>query len=487
MLKKVKFFILLLLISNGVCNIAYAKFDFFGFYERSDKYSDSFLEDYKKILKDSNSKEIKAESSIYREAYFLLIDNYIYEVNDAEKEKIAQKSKEALKKAVEKLTKEKKEITPQLLMEEVMNTVFNDIDAHTVYMDSKKADEFRSNLSGNHKGIGILFNFDKSKNMIYVVKVFKDSPSQKSGLLNGDYIKAVDGVKIDPKESLEKVINSIRGENGTKVKLAIVRGEKTFDVEVIRGDYYVPSVESKIVDKYYAYISINSFNQDTASLFRSDINSLQVNKLKGMIIDVRNNPGGLLTAVVIIADSILSGETIVSIKGREKANNQSFLSFNQTQIRDDLPIVILTNSNSASASELLAGALAINQRGTVMGDNTFGKWSVQSSFTLKDKSIFNVTTQLFYSPKDATFQGEGIAPDIKIVDSNAQKAFREKDYKNYLKVADLYKRSPKLTTKDKSCPPYSDQEDKKDYVLGCAILYLKSNSDLAIFKNKLGS
>ena len=187
-------------------------------------------------------------------------------------------------------------------------------------------------------------------------------------------------------------------------------------------------------------ININSFNQDTASLFRSDINSLQVNKLKGMIIDVRNNPGGLLTAVVIIADSILSGETIVSIKGRDKSNNQSFLSFNQTQIRDDLPIVILTNSNSASASELLAGALAINQRGTVIGDNTFGKWSVQSSFTLKDKSIFNITTQLFYSPKDATFQGDGIAPDIKIIDSNNQKAFREKDYKNYLKMSHYHTR-----------------------------------------------
>jgi carboxyl-terminal processing protease len=486
MLKKVRFFILLLLISTGSYSVVYAKFDFFGFYERSDKYSDSFLEAYKKDLKGASSKDINSASSVYREAYFLLIDNYIYEVSDDEKEKIAKRSKEALEKSIEKLKKDNKEITPQLLMNEVMNTVFNDIDAHTVYMDSKRADEFRANLSGNHKGIGILFNFDKVKNMIYVVKVFKDSPSQKSGILNGDYIKSVDGVGINPKESLEKVIDSIRGENGTKVKLAIVRGERTFDVEVTRGDYYVPSVESKIIDKDYAYININSFNQDTASLFRSDINSLQVNKLKGIIIDVRNNPGGLLTAVVIIADTILSGETIVSIKGRDKTNNQSFVSFNQTQIRDDLPIVILTNSNSASASELLAGALAINKRGTLIGDNTFGKWSVQSSFTLKDKSIFNITTQLFYAPKDATFQGDGIAPDIKIIDSNNQKAFREKDYKNYLKVSDLYKRSPKLKTKDTNCPLVNDADEKKDYVLGCAILYLKSNSDLAIFKNKLG-
>lgn len=483
MLKKVSLFIFLLLITNS--GIAHAKFDFFGFYERSDKYSDSFLDEYKKVLKDSNSKEVKKEVALYREAYFLLIDNYIYEVNNEEKEKLSQKSKEALNKSIEKLKKENKEITPSVLMEEVMNTVFNDIDAHTVYMDSKRANEFRANITGNHKGIGVLFNFDKDKNMIYIVKVFNNSPSQKAGMLSGDYIKSVDGKDINPQETLENVIDAIRGENGTVVKLAVVRGERTFDVDVVRGDYYIPSVESKIIDNDYAYININSFNQDTASLFRSDINSLQVNRLKGMIIDVRNNPGGLLTAVVIIADTILSGEPIVSIKGREKANNQTFLSFNQTQVRDDLPIVILTNSNSASASELLAGAMAINKRGTIIGDNTFGKWSVQSSFTLTDKSIFNVTTQLFYSPKDATFQGSGISPDIKITESDNYKHFREKDYNNYLKVSDIYNRKPQYTLKDKSCPAIIDG-DRKDYVLGCAVLYLKSNSDLEMFKKKVG-
>ncbi len=485
MFKNLKLFIMVLFLCN--INVVYAKFDFFGLYERSDKYVDSFLDEYKTFLDNAKSKDIKFSSSLYKEAYFLLIDNYIYAVSDEEKEKISKKSKEAIEPSIKKIKEEKKEVTPNLLMEEIMNLVFNDIDAHTVYMDSKKAEEFRSNISGSHKGIGILFNFDKDKNMIYVIKVFKDSPSQKAGILHGDYIKSVGDKVINPQESLENVINAIRGENGTKVTLTIVRGDRTFDVDVLRGDYYVPSVESKIIDKDYAYININSFNQDTASLFRSDINSLQVNNLKGMIIDVRNNPGGLLTAVVIIADTILSGEAIVSIKGRATANNQTFLSFNKTQVREDLPIVILTNSNSASASELLAGAIAINQRGIIIGDSTFGKWSVQSSFALKDNSIFNVTTQLFYSPKDATFQGEGIAPDIKVVESGNIKHFREKDYKNYLRVSDLYKRKPKQTVKEKSCPLYNDLEDRKDYVLGCAVLYLKSNSDLSIFKSKLES
>jgi carboxyl-terminal processing protease len=473
--------LVLLSVSFTEFTPARANFDFFGLWQRTDKYSDSFLEEYKKSLGEASTKDIREQSAIYREAYFLLLDNYIYEIDDKEKEKIAQKSIDALKTTVDKLTMAKKPITPQEAMEGVMTIVFNDIDAHTVYMSTKRAEEFRANLSGNHKGIGILFNYDKAKNMIYVVKVFKESPSQKAGILDGDFIKSVDGKNINPEDSLEKILDSIRGPNGTKVNLTIIRGDKTFSVDVIRGDYYVPSVEARIIDNI-AYISINSFNQDTASLFRSSVNALQVNKLKGMIIDVRNNPGGLLTAVVIIADSLLSGDTIVSIKGRDVEANQSFLAFNQTQVRADLPVVVLINSGSASASELLAGAMALNNRATLMGDSTFGKWSVQSSFTLKDKSIFNITTQLFYSPKDATFQGEGIAPDIKIVGEN-YKTFHEKDYKNYLKVADTYKRTPKLQVQEKNCPLI---EDKKDYALGCAILYIKSNADLTMFKTKLG-
>ncbi|MCL2567622.1 MAG: S41 family peptidase [Alphaproteobacteria bacterium] len=484
MLKKVVFFIVLLLLCGSIVNVEPAKafsFDFFGLLPRSDKFSDSFLDEFKKALPNANSRDIRSQIAIYREAYFLLLDNYIYEINDAEKTKIAEKSIEALRTTIDKLTMDKKPITPSAVMEGVMSIVFNDIDAHTVFMSTKKAEEFRANLTGNHKGIGILFNFDKAKNMIYVVKVFNQSPSQKAGIQDGDYIKAVDGKNINPKDSLEKVLDAIRGPNCTKVNLTIIRGDKTFKVDVIRGDYYVPSLEARIIDGKFAYININSFNQDTAALFRSSINSLQVNKLQGLIIDVRNNPGGLLTAVVIIADSILSGETIVSIKGRDTAANQSFLSFNQTQVREDLPVVILINSSSASASELLAGAMALNNRATLMGDSTFGKWSVQSSFTLADKSIFNITTQLFYSPKDATFQGEGIAPDIKIIGEN-QKTFHEKDYKNYLKVPDIYKRSPKLQLQEKQCPPM----DKKDYVLGCAILFLKSNMDIILFKDKVG-
>ncbi|MDR2007490.1 MAG: PDZ domain-containing protein [Alphaproteobacteria bacterium] len=485
MLKRVVFFAMLIFLSINIVHIDKAQawsFDFFGLLPRSDKFSDSFLDEFKHALPNAGSQDIRTQTAIFREAYFLLLDNYIYEINDAEKEKIANKAKEALRTVIDKLTMDKKPITPQAVMEGVMTIVFNDIDAHTVFMSTRKAEEFRANLTGNHKGIGILFNFDKTKNMIYVVKVFNQSPAQKSGILDGDYIKAVDGNTIDPKDSLDKVLDAIRGPNGTKVKLTVIRGDKTFDVEVIRGDYYVPSVESRIIDGKFAYININSFNQDTASLFRSAINSLQVNKLQGLVIDVRNNPGGLLTAVVIIADTLLSGETIVSIKGRDTANNQSFLAFNATQVREDLPVVILINSSSASASELLAGAMALNNRATLMGDSTFGKWSVQSSFTLADKSIFNITTQLFYSPKDATFQGTGIAPDIKIIGEN-QKTFRERDYKNYLKVPDVYKRSPKLQLQEKQCPP----QDKKDYVLGCAILFLQANADIALFKNKVGN
>jgi carboxyl-terminal processing protease len=350
-------------------------------------------------------------------------------------------------------------------------------------MTPSKANEFTSHLTGNYKGIGVMFNFDKNKNLLKIIKVFDDSPAKKAGIQKNDYIYAVDGKKITLDDKLDEIINSIKGVDGTTVKITLKRDDALVDVLVTRGDYYVPSVEYKIYDNKYAYIVINSFNQDTATLFRNALYATGLNSLDGLIIDLRNNPGGLLPAVVLVADTILSGEKIVSIKGRDETYNKTFLSINKILVKDDIPIIVLTNSLSASASELLSGALAINNRAILMGDATFGKWSVQSSYTLSDKSIFNITTQLFYGPKNATFQGIGIAPDIEIVDSKT-KVFREKDYPNYLKTDDVNNviRNPKLSVPEKKCP---SNYENSDYILGCAILYLQSNNNIENFKKRL--
>ncbi len=474
----------IIVVSIFLCTglaLAYSGFNFSSINSRSDKYIEEFAVAYLAANQQASNKEVYKQIALYKEAYFLLLDNYVYDINDQEKMRILNLSKDALRDKVKELGSDNVPVDPAVLMENIMSVVFNSIDAHTVYMNRKLADDFRSALSGNHSGIGILFNYDKTKNLIFINKVFADSPSQAAGLMKGDYIKAADGKEFSGK-TLDEIVGLIRGKSGTVVKLNIIRNNKEILKEIIRGDYYVPSVEYTIINDY-AYISIASFNQDTGHSFIAALNSLQVNTLKGLIIDVRNNPGGVLPAVVVVADSILSKETIVSIKGRNTDNDAVFNSFHNTRVNPDLPIVVLTNFGSASASELLAGALSLNNRATVIGDSTFGKWTVQTSFTLKNQSIFNITSQMFYGPKDATFQGYGIAPDIKIIDKDSNIAFREHNYKNYLKVESNYKKNPRVTITENKCPEVGE---KKDKVLGCALIYLQSNSDVKTFKQKIG-
>lgn len=470
----IKICAMLLLIASGS-----NAFDFFGFTNNKES---KFFSAYESALPNEEKKNAATQEKIFTEAYNLFLENYIYEYDDKKQEDLINKAIEILLQEVQKIKSENKTITAYDLMANTMSSLFNSIDAHTLYMPTKKANDFSSHLSGKYKGIGVMFNFDKNKNLMQIIKVFPDSPAKKAGVRTNDYIYAVDGREISLEDKLEDVINSIKGQEGTTVKLKLQRDKDFLEVLVTRGDYYVPSVDWKIYDNKYAYIAIHTFNQDTATLFRNALFAVNLNSLEGLIIDVRNNPGGLLPAVVLISDTMLSGEKIVSIKGRNASNNKTFLSINKILVDDNIPIVVLTNAFSASASELLSGALAINNRATLIGDSTFGKWSVQSSYTLKDKSIFNITTQLFYGPKNATFQGIGIAPDIQI--ATDKKPFREKDYSNYLKTDDVNNvvRKPKLTVEENKCP---STYENNDYVLGCAILYLKSNANLNNFMGQI--
>jgi carboxyl-terminal processing protease len=474
----IKSAVFLLTLSIFLNSSAYGmSFSIFGNIFRSDNYADNFFKEYTKTFP-KQKKQANQQIEIYKEAYFLWLDKYLYPIENPRKEKFSKDSREALKEYILKNKEENKDISPEDAMQYVMKKVFNSIDAHTLYLPKKDAESFTNKLSGKYKGIGILFNFDAKDKSILVIKVFNNSPAQKSGIVKGDKIIGIEGEIIKDEETLDTLIDKIRGENGTNVKLIIKRKDKVFDSIVKRGDYYIPSVESEIYENKYAYISINSFNTDTASLFRVAINSLKPDDLDGLIIDVRNNPGGLLEAVVLIADTILSGETIVSIKGRTKDTSQTFLSINKTQVKDSLPIVVLVNSMSASAAELLAGSLALNNKAVLVGENSFGKWSVQSGFTLKDKSIFNITTQLFYAPKNATFQGIGIAPDIEVRNDYYDKMFREKNYPNYLETKDIENvtRAPKIIVNEKQCGTkiYDNDAKTPDYVLNCGILYLKT-------------
>lgn len=458
------------------------------FQPKVDKYTQTFFDEYLKSLPSEEKKTGEKYVDVYREAYKLLQDNYLYAIDDAKQQELAQEAQASLKKHLAQNKKENKKIQAQELMENIMGDVFNNIDAHTLWMTSAQAKDFASALSGNYEGIGILFSPDVKQKGIMVLKTFQGSPAYKAGITKNDIIISVNDKSISELKDIASATALIKGPEGTEVTLGVLRGDEKLTIKVKRGSYYVPSVDYYVLNNKYGIISIHSFNNDTAALFRNAISAMKVNDLQGLVIDVRDNPGGLLTAVVLIGDSILSEENIVSIKGRVKDNDKTFISINQSQIKPSLPIVVLTNFLSASASELLTGALALNNRATVIGDNTFGKWSVQSSFELQDGSVFNVTSQLFYAPKNSTFQGEGIAPDIQIKPSQDTKYFHEKDYENALQVPDvnLIKRHPKVFVKEKACPLMKDANvQDNDYILGCAVLYLDSTEDLNVFLSKL--
>ncbi|MFL1780705.1 S41 family peptidase [Candidatus Hepatincolaceae symbiont of Richtersius coronifer] len=481
----------IILLIVAICSLYSANLFAFSLFKvfKSDAYLDPFFNKYMAVLPATETKQAKYYKELFQEAYTLLLDVYIYEIKNERKKEIVQEAEQALEKIVAYLSKENKVITAKEVMEEVMDTVFNSIDAHTAWISAEESKKFLEQLKGKYKGIGILFNFDKAKNMMLVLKVFDNSPAKNAGIKKGDYIYAVEGKTITKDDRLEEIVNNIRGEAGTKVKIGIFRInqanlEEKVSYEVTRGNYYVPSVEYKILDDKYGYININSFNDDTASSFRNALEAMKINELKGLILDVRNNAGGLLNMVILISDSILSGDNIVAIKGRNINENKTFTSLHSKQIREDLPIIVLINSMSASASELLAGALGMNNRAIIMGETSFGKWSVQTSIPLKDKSLFNITTQLFYAPKNVTFQGIGIAPDIEILGKEETKPFRENNYPKYLKAADInhLQRSAKLSISENKCDAYGENKDK---ILGCALSFLNAGEDLEVFSNSL--
>lgn len=483
---------------------------------RYDTQLNNFLQQYRNTVAPENTTQ---QEAIFTEAYFLLLDAYVNPTDDDFKEKFFKSGYEILN-TITKAKQQKdanlnpehteiiqdatnnsslpnnqdlQNITASQTMEVLMAVMLNSVDAHTAWLSPKSADSFKNRLTGNYKGIGISFLSVQEGNYLEIKKVFAKSGAERAGLQAKDRIYFVDDVRVDlgkDYKNLTKIVDSIKGEKDTYVKLTIKRPRKnggldTLEIKTQRGDYYIPSVEHKIIKNKYAYINISSFNQDTYSLFTTALDRFNFNNLQGLIIDLRGNPGGLLKQALAVADTILSGEEIVSVKGRDPSNSDSFYSFKRTYLDSNIPIVMLIDNQSASASELISASIALNNRAILMGDYSFGKWSVQISRTLSNNSIFNITTQLFYAPFNVTFQGEGIAPDINILppqyfngnqlvskDKIAQlrkKEFRESSYKNALPVkkVNAINRKPQAVINQKMCPEYN-----KDSILGCAMLYL---------------
>ncbi|MDR3179769.1 MAG: S41 family peptidase [Holosporaceae bacterium] len=295
------------------------------------------------------------------------------------------------------------------ITEKAISGVLSSLDPHSGYMNEKAFASLRTQTDGEFGGLGIEIMMDEG--FIRIISPIDDTPAEKAGLRAGDLIVYINDELISGISS-EEALEKLRGEPKTKVKLKIKRGEKSlFDVEIERDIIKIESVKTEILDNI-GYVRISTFDKNTTQNLKKFIADANFSKLYGLVIDIRNNPGGLLDEAVSVSDIFLDGGKIVSTRGRTQENSKDFFA-SKGDLSKGKPIVVLINSGTASAPEIFAGAMRDNKRGIIVGTRSFGKGSVQKVVPLSDKTAIKLTIAKHYTPCGECIQANGITPDIE--------------------------------------------------------------------------
>lgn len=290
-------------------------------------------------------------------------------------------------------------------------------DPYSQYYTKEEFKRLQEQTSGSYVGIGVVIGPTSDDELITVVSPIEGSPAEKSGIKSGDKIIKVDGKEVTSKD-MDKAMSLIKGKAGTDAKLTIKRGSKTFDISVKREEIVMKTIDPSVLDNDIGYIKISSFDEHTYVDFKKGLDDLNKKNIEGLVIDLRDNPGGLLNICNDIASEILpKGDTIVSVKDNS-GKSQSLKSKNNRQL--DIPIAILINEGSASASEILTGAIVDNKRGVAIGTTTFGKGLVQTVRGLNDGTGYKLTTAQYYTPSGDYINEKGIKPNIEEKDESKQ-------------------------------------------------------------------
>jgi len=284
-------------------------------------------------------------------------------------------------------------------------------DKYTTYISAEDMEEYTSDINGKFVGIGIYMTSDTEKDKILVLTPIKYSPAEEAGILPGDYITKVDGVEYTA-DDLNKIETKIKGEENTKVKLEILRKEETFEVEVTRKTITVNPIETKVLENNTGYMQITSFDDGTADEFEVKYKELKDKNIKSLVIDLRNNGGGLVKEALQILNYIVPKKSTILITV-DKNNNEDITKSNKEPIVD-IPIVVLVNENTASASEILSGTLKDLNVGTVVGTKTFGKGVIQQVITLSDGSGLTLTIEEYFTANKNKIDGVGIEPNVVV-------------------------------------------------------------------------
>ena len=298
--------------------------------------------------------------------------------------------------------------------------MLNSLDPHSQFMEPQVYQDMREDTEGKFGGLGIVISMSK-EGFLTVVAPMEDTPGAKAGLLPGDRIIKIDG-KMTDKLSLQEAVRQLRGDPGTKVTITIFRAkakdpsEKIKDHAIERAEIKVDSVkDAKILSDGIGYIRITQFNEPTADEFEKALTKLEDQGMNALIIDLRNNPGGLLESARKVASKFVpAGDLIVSTEGRDPAQKAVYRSDRGKKRLINMPLVVLVNEGSASGSEIVAGALQDLRRAVLVGETTFGKGSVQSVLTLPDGSAMRLTTAKYYTPSHKVIHEHGVTPDIMV-------------------------------------------------------------------------
>ena len=290
-------------------------------------------------------------------------------------------------------------------------------DEYTVYYTPKEMEDFQTYTNGNYVGIGIYMVADTENNEIIVSSPIKNSPAYLAGIKSGDIISKVDGKTYEASQ-INEMANSIKGTVGTTVELEILRGNEILKFTIERENVELYPVEGKILENDIGYIELATFDEESSKRFKEAFIDLQKNGIKSLIIDLRDNGGGIVDEAMKIADYILDKDSEMLIT-RDKSNNEEITKSENEPIIN-IPIIVLTNNNTASASEMLAGALKDYKKAIVVGKTTYGKGVIQELYSLKDGSGLKITTKEYYTPNRNKIQKIGIEPnyDVDSIENN---------------------------------------------------------------------
>ncbi len=365
------------------------------------------------------------------------------------------------------------EVEDKKLIEAAINGMLSSLDPHSSYLDDQSFKYMNEQTKGKFGGLGIEVTMENG--VVKVVSPIDDTPAFEAGLKPGDYITHINGEQVVGL-SLNDAVDKMRGKIGSKVKLTIRRiNEKPFDVTLKREEIKIQSVKSDLKAGDVAYVRITSFSEDVDKMIEKAIQKARKEakgNLKGVVLDVRNNPGGLLDQAVNVSDLFLNQGEIVSTRSRNEEDTVKYTA-KEGDIINGLPIVVLINDGSASASEIVAGALQDHKRAIILGEKSFGKGSVQTVIPLGKYGAMRLTTARYYTPSGRSIQATGIVPDVEVHPAKVEEITNDFE-RSEAELSNALKNETIDNNQAKEAAAQKDEDTLKDYQLSRAIDLVKA-------------